>query len=561
MGGPVAKPYVKIALQYARDVVGGRIPACRWVKLACQRHIDDLARKDWRYRFDQKKAARICQFIELLPHVKGKWSSSNIELQPWQIFILCAVFGWVDENGNRRYRTVYIEMPRKNAKSTLTSGVGIYLLGADDEPGAEVYSAATTRDQARIIFEAAKKMTERTPGLRARFGIEVGAHAVTVQSTASTFQALSADAHTLEGLNIHGGLVDELHAHPTRAVWDVIESATGARTQPLIWAITTAGSNRAGVCYEQRDYVCKVLQKIAVDETYFGIIYTIDEDTDDWTTEDAWRKANPNYGVSVNPEDLRRKAAKAMQMPSAVNNFLTKHLDVWVSADVGLFDMTAWDACGDAALNVEDFIGCPCWVAMDLGFVDDIAAVVKVFLREGKWYYFGRYYLPEETIEESRNSQYSGWHRAGRITATDGNVTDIDVILDDLLEDMAKFDIREVAFDPYNQLQLINALQKRGAAVEKFIAFPQTIPQMSPPTESLMKAIRARTVGHNGCPVMSWALSNVVGHFDAKDNVYPRKERPENKIDPAIAAIMATGRMIANQKPTSIYAERGLLTV
>jgi phage terminase large subunit-like protein len=448
--------------------------------------------------------------------------------------------------GSVGFRTVYVEVPRKCAKSTISSGVGLYLLTEDAEEGAEVYSAATTRDQARIVFADAQAMARRTPDLREYYGLAVNAHNINVVRTSSKFEALSSEGDTLDGLNVHGAIIDELHAHKTRAVWDVIETATGSREQSLLWAITTAGSNRTGICYEQRTYVTKLLENVFQDETYFGVIYTIDDD-DAWEDERSWRKANPNYGVSVMADDFARLAQKAMQTPSAVNNFLTKRLNVWVNADVGLFDMQAWEACGDHHLRPEDFAGHECWMAVDLGFVDDIAAVMKMFKIErenepAKWAFFGRYYLPEETIESSRNAQYAGWHRMGRITATDGNVTDTERIIDDLAEDLGRYRVRELCFDPYNKLSLLNPMERRGVAPEVLVEFPQTVPMMSPATEALMKAVRSRQVIHDGCPVMAWAMSNVVGKFDAKGNVYPRKERPENKIDPAIAAIMAFGR-------------------
>jgi phage terminase large subunit-like protein len=562
-----------VARQYAEDVLSGKLIACKWVKLACERELRDLERQHesaWAYRFDERKANHVCAFIECLPHIKGsKWAGTPIHLEPWQCFILTTVFGWVQkDSGLRRFKTSYCEVPRKNAKSTLSSGVGIYMLTADGEAGADVYSAATTRDQARIVFADSQAMARKTPELREYYGLAVNAHNMNVLETSSKFEALSAEANTLDGLNIHCAIVDELHAHKTRMVWEVIETATGSRSQPLIWAITTAGFNRAGICYEQRGYVTRLLEHVAQDESYFGIIYTID-DGDPWDSEDSWRKANPNFGISVNPEDLARKATKALQVPSAVAGFLTKHLDVWISSEAGLFDMLAWDKCAKPNLKPEQFTDCPCWVAMDLGFVDDIAAVVKMFVRDVQkedgsvvptYYFFGRYYLPEETIEESRNSQYSGWRRMDRITATDGNVTDIEVIVDDLAQDLARYNVQQIAFDPYNKLTLLNAMQRRGVSQEKLVEYPQTVAMMSPATEALMKAIRAENVGHNGCPVMSWALSNVIGHFDNKDNVYPKKERPENKIDPAIAAIMALGRSLLNDGPgESIYSTRGLL--
>lgn len=564
-------PHADDAHQYALDVLSGKIPACKWVKLACQRQIDDLKRKDWEYRFDLGKANKICEFIECLPHIKGKWENPLIRLEPWQKFALCVPFGWVNKKtGLRRFRTVYGEYPRKQAKSTISSGVGLYMLSEDEEEGAEVYSAATTRDQAKIVFSAAQEMVRRTPDLRDHYGVAVNAHNINVLRTSSKFEALSSEDGTLDGLNVHCGIIDELHAHKTRGVFDVIETATGSRRQSLLWCITTAGSNRAGICYEQRDYLCKVLEKTFTDETYFGIIYTIDEG-DDWQSEDSWKKANPNYGVSVFPDDMRRLAVKAMQMPSAVNNFLTKRLNVWVSADVGLFDMQAWDACGDSALKPEQFTGCPCWMAVDLGFVDDIAAVMKMFRKDVRnektgedetfWYFFGRYYLPEETIADNRNSQYSGWERMKRIIATDGNVTDTERIIDDIADDIAKYDVQHLCFDPYNRLTIQNPMDRRGVRAEVMSDFPQTVARMSPATEGLMKAVRSKMVRHDGCPVLAWAMSNVVGHFDSKDNVYPKKERAENKIDPAITAIMAFGKSSDQATVGSIYATRGLMTV
>jgi len=404
-------------------------------------------------------------------------------------------------------------------------------------------------------------MVKRDADFRAAFGVEVNAHNLYVLQTGSKFEALSADASTLDSLNVHCAIIDELHAHPTRKVWDVLETATGARRQPLMWAITTAGTDKAGICYEQRTYVTKILERVIEDETYFGIIYTVDdEDLSRWNDPEIWRKANPNYGISVKPDDLARKAAKAAQLPAALSNFLTKHLNVWVSADSGLFDMLAWDRARNSELKIEDMTGAQCFIALDLGFVDDIASMVLVFKpKQGRPSVFTKNYLPEETIEESRNSQYSGWHRSGRITSTDGNVTDINAILDDLEILMGQYDVRDLAFDPYNKLQLINQMQARGIDQSKLVEFPQTVAFMSPATEQLMKAIKSGKLEHDGDPVLAWALSNVVGHFDNKGNVYPKKERPENKIDPAIALIMAYSRATASvPRAESVYETRGM---
>ena len=258
--------YVATADQYIDGVLSGTIPACKWVQLACQRQRLDLSR-DFGYRFDHGRASAVCEFIEALPHVKGRYSAT-IKLQPWQVFILTTVFGWVDANGFRRFRTAYLELPRKQGKSTLSSGVALYMLAADGEPGAEVYSAATTRDQAKIVFGDAQRMVQRTAAIRDGLGVLASAHAVYQTDTGSTFKALSRDQDgNLDGLNVHCAIIDELHGHKDRGVWDVIETATGARKQSLVWAITTAGSNRAGICYEQQGYVRKILSGQHEDDT------------------------------------------------------------------------------------------------------------------------------------------------------------------------------------------------------------------------------------------------------------------------------------------------------
>jgi phage terminase large subunit-like protein len=545
--------YVAIANQYIDDVLSGKIAVCGHVIAACQRQENDLEGIE-NYRFDPERASRVCKFIELLPHIKGKWSGKPIVLEPWQIFILTTVFGWVDENGNRRYKTAYIEVPRKNAKSTLSSGVGLYLLGLDGEGGAEVYSAATTRDQARIVFNDAKRMVDRCSGIRKR-GYQTSAHAIYRESSASTFKALSRDqGGNLDGLNVHCAIVDELHAHKTRDVWDVLETGTGARSQPLLWAITTAGFNRSGICYEQRSYVTKILNRTVKDEEYFGIIYTLD-DGDDWTDPKNWEKANPNWGVSVNPDDIARKARKAMEMSSAQNNFLTKHLNVWVNADTAWMDMVSWEACGDPSLVMEQYKGKPCWVAIDLASKVDIASVAVLFKDEEGYTGFVLNYLPEEAAENERNSQYSGWAHDGLLKTTPGNVTDYAYIEDDLRELAENYSVIEVAFDPWQANYLATRLMEEGL---EMVEYRQTVQNMSEPMKELEALVVSGKFKHDANPVLTWMVSNVVGHVDAKDNIYPRKEFPENKIDGVVALIMALGRSMSGEDTTPIYETRGL---
>ena len=539
-------------MRYARDVVAGKQSACELTRLACQRNIDDLARwkDDGPWVFDKKAAERVIEIIERFPHIRGVWAraQNRLLLQPWQKFILAVTFGWKSrEYGNRRFRTVYIEVPRKNAKSTLTSAVGLYLLACDDEPGAHVVSAAATRDQAKIIFVDAQHMARREHGFQKRFGVRVLAHVIAQEESGSKFEAISAEDSNLDGLNIHAALIDELHAHKTRGVWDVLETATGARSQPLLWAITTAGVNRASVCYDQRSHIVDILRGTVADETYFGIIYGID-DGDDYFAEPTWIKANPNWGVSIYPEAIRSEAARAMSMPSAQTAFLTRHLNVWVNADHSWLDIRAWTKCADTGLTPESFAGEPCFVGIDLAIRSDIAAVVMLFPPNGErdwWAVFGRFYLPEEQIEKTENTHYQGWERAGRLIMTPGAVTDFEYILDDVVDYVTRFDVREVCCDPWKNLPLNAALQNRGVTVP-LVEVRQSLQIFSPAMKEMEALVVSAKLRHDGDPLFTWMVSNVVCHRDSRDNIYPRKEAPERKIDGVTALLMCIDRAVRN---------------
>ena len=548
--------YVTVARRYAEAVVAGEILACRWVQRACQRQLDDLVRYSGKaspFRFNPKlkdkegrtfqPADNLCAFIERLPHVKGPLAGEPISLEPWQVFILSTVFGWMKPDGKRRFRRSYIEVPRGNAKSTLSSALALYMLAADGEGGAEVYSLATTRDQARIVFGDAQTMARRSAGFRSRFAVNVGAHNMHVLASGSKFEALSAEGSTLDGLNIHFGCVDELHAHKTRTVYDVVETGTGKRDNSLLWVITTAGSNRAGICYEVRTFVTKLLDGVVQDDSQFGIVYGLD-DGDAWDTEAALIKANPNWGISVRPEVLGPLQAKAMQLPSAINNFKTKHLNEWVNADTAWMDMRAWDACANSGLDLDAFEGQPCWIGLDLASKTDIAALMLIFQHpeiSDAYVAFGKYYLPEDTVNGAGNSQYPGWMRTGRLTVTPGNVIDFSWIEADLLDMASRFGIQAVAFDPFQATQLSTRMLSEGLPM---IEVRPTVLNFSEPMKTVEALVLQKKLIHDGDPALAWMASNVVAHLDAKDNIYPRKERPENKIDGIVALIMAISRAI-----------------
>ncbi|MDO5531415.1 terminase large subunit [Sutterella sp.] len=532
-----------IANRYIERVLSGKQPACKWVKLACQRQKDDLKRwaKSGLYVWDKAKASRVCQFIELLTHTKGELAGQKIRLEPWQVFILTTVFGWTRRtDGGRRFRRVYIEVPRGNGKSAISSGVALYCLTADGELGAEVYSFATTRDQAKIVFGDAKVMAEQNATLRKRFGLEVMANALYVQETNSTFRPKSADGSTLDGLNTHLGVIDELHAHKTRAVYDVVETSLGKRKNSLLWCITTAGFETAGICYEVRTIATKVLTGEAKAEAQFAIIYTIDED-DDWKSLDALRKANPNWGISVEEGYLTDSLDKALTVPSSAPNFKTKHLDVWCTARSAWLDMVAWKNCEDRQLSLDDFEGRRCVIGLDLGAKSDITAKVYVFPFEDadgeeRYAVFPAFYLPERAVEVSPVSQYRGWAESGQMHVTDGAMTDLNLVEEELREDLSRFDVDAIVYDPWQAAQMVQSLSNDGAPM---IDCRMSTANISEPMKNVEAMVLDGRIRHPGQPVLDWMMGNVTAKVDANDNVYPRKEDGNFKIDGAVALIMA----------------------
>lgn len=536
------RDYLAIAKKYARDVSTGKILACKWVKLACKRQTEDLKKyaRSGLYEWSKEEAGRICRFIELLTHAKGELTGQRVVLEPWQIFILTTVFGWRRRaDGGRRFRRAYIEVPRGSGKSTLSSGVALYCLLADREQGADVYSFATTRDQAKIVFGDAKVMAESSAALRERFGLQVLANALYVPRTNSTFQAKSAEGSTLDGLNTHLAIVDELHAHKTRAVYDVVETSLGKRRSSLLWCITTAGFDTSGICYEVRTMSTKVLSRTTEDETQFAIIYTID-DGDDWSSMEALEKANPNWNVSVRPEVITALLQKAKALPSAINNFKTKHLDVWSSARSAWLDMSAWKRCERTGLDLSDFEGQPCFIGLDIGSKSDLTVKTYLFPFEedgkDKYALFCECWLPSKAIETSTNSQYSGWVRSGYIRETDGAMTDLNVIEESIREDLSRFDVQTVTYDPWQATQIATSLSDEGAPM---LECRFTVQNVSDPMKTLEALVIDGRIVHDGNPVMAWMMGNVEARIDAKDNIFPRKERHENKIDGAVAAILA----------------------
>lgn len=539
--------YAARATQYARNVISGSVIAGKFVKAACQRHLDDLEDQSV-FRYDHGKANKVCFFAEMMPHTKGVWArrKEKIKLEEWQVFLLCCIFGWVRvEDGLRRFRSVYLEVARKNAKSTLLSVIALYLLACDGETGAEVYSAATTRDQAKIVFQASKRMAQLEPEFRERYGITVWKDSVAIENTDSSLKALSAEANTLDGLSPHGAIVDELHAHRTREVWDVIETATGARSQPLLIAITTAGSNRAGICYEVRGYLVRVLNftlhrheglgykvegDAVEDEAVFGLIYTLD-DGDDFQDESVWTKANPNLGVSVYADDLRRAVRKAARVASAQPNVLTKRFNIWVGADAAWMDMLAWQRNGKP-LEIEDYAGWECTFGLDLASKTDVASLAMLFQRDGRYALFTRHWLPEDAITDSDNSQYSGWEENGHLIGTDGNVLDHERVQQEIEDFITAYKPEAIGYDPGFDRVIPQNLANKGLPM---VEVRPTAANFSEPMKTAEALVISDRLQHDNNPVMSWMVSNVIAHANNGEQLTPRKERNDAKIDGAVA--------------------------
>lgn len=552
--------YFERAKAYAQRVLDGKEVAGKYERLACRRFVKDLERQgtdDFPYVIDVRLGGRSCQFQELLCHIKGEWAKpiyedgmvryAKIRLEDWQIFCEFQLFGWVHKVTKlRRFRRSYEEVARKNAKSTRAAARSLYLAFADDEPGAQVYSAATTGEQAREVFDTAREMVNRDSEFRSRFGVTVGRHDITCPETASSFKILNAEASTQDGLNVHGAVVDEVHAHKKRDLWDVIESADGARSQPLISAITTAGKDTGGICFELRSYTVKVLEGTHADETWFGVIYTIDEG-DDWKDPKVWRKANPNLGISAKLDKLEATKTKALATPSSRGNFLTKHLNVWTNAGSNWMDMEAWHACADPTLRAEDFADVPVWAAVDLAEKNDFAANVKVFQRDGIWHVCTRLYYNEVAAQESKTAQLQGWIDDGYIQVAPGNLTDFDMITTDLKADRDLHDLQEVGYDPalssYWARQCIDDGLPMVEITQRSMFFTQ-------PLQEVAALVLGGKLKHDGNPAMNWMVGNLVV-LESKYNELksPTKNRKEDKIDGAIAMLMALGRAMALAQP------------
>jgi phage terminase large subunit-like protein len=561
---------------YARRVVAGERPAGKYHRLACARHLRDRAREGmpgfpfrfvWEARDARGRlkpcALRFLDFARQAKHYKGRqWAGHLFEPTESQVFRLGSIFGWRHiETGYRRFTTAYNELPRKQGKSFEAAIVAIYAVFFEGEPGAEGYVIATKEKQAKIVFNDAKKLVAITPALLAR--ITVSAANLHRDETSSKLEPLGSDSDTTDGLNPYVIVVDELHAFKVRDLLDVMESATGARDTFLNFQITTAGNDLVSPCGDQHDYACKILDGVLEDDAstlaFFAFIAHADVD-DDWLDERTWQKANPHFGLSVNPDDLRKLALKAKNMPSAAAEFKQKRLNLWVNTNAPWLSLdgwrhgqTVWSTDSHFAIP-EDLRGRPCCLGIDLSSKIDLTAIVAAFppVAEGsdrRWRLVVWALTPADTVDERAlrdRAPYRVWIERGFLRTNPGNRIDQGVVVDIIREAVARFDVQQIGFDPWNAGNLEQDLQAEGFPV---VEIPQTLAQMSGPSKDFEADVLDGLVDAGGHPLMAWCISNVVVQRDGKDNIYPVKKKSRGRIDPVIAALMA--RKLATLPPES----------
>ncbi len=542
------------------------------MRQACKRHLDGLIAADKRsypYRFDELKANRACRFIERMPHVKGEWArprpgvSNLIKMEPWQVWMTCCIFGWVDKkSGARQFSQIYAEIPRKNAKSTWAAAVGHYMLVEDGEYAAEVYCGATTERQAMEVFNTALRMAKRLPEYERVYGLEHAVKSIYREEDGSRFTPVVGDPG--DGSMPSCAILDELHEHAKDTLLNTMRTGMGSRLQPLLICITTAGSNLAGPCYEMRTDAKKVLEgALDYNPSFFAVIYTIDEG-DDWATLEAAKKANPNYGVSVRESFILRELRQAKLSASAQIGYKCKNLNLWNGAAKGWMNVQAWKQCADASLKLEDFIGEPCFEGVDLAARIDLASRAKVYKRnvDGKvhYYAFWRHYVPQDTAMDGKHSSYATWITQGHMTAHPGPEIQLAFIEKELEDEIPIYKHECIAFDQYSAQQMQQSLEKK-VREGVVITIPQTVVYLSEPMKEIEAAVLSGRFHHNGDPVATWAISNVVVRPDQNDNIFPRKEQPSSKIDPISALLNAMNRAYVAPSTASVYEKRGLLTL
>lgn len=486
-------------------------------------------------------------FEERITHVKGGLGGQYLKLEEWQKKIIIDIFGTLKKDGTRQYRTVYIEIPRKNAKTTLMAGIALYLLLYDKEPGAEIYSAAADREQAGLMHEIAKGMVMQDPILESK--CKVTRNAIVKKGTTSFYKAISADAGTKHGYNAHGILFDELHAQPNRELWDVLTTSVGSRSQPLVVAITTAGFDKESICWEVHEYARKVKEGIIQDDTFYPVIYAADED-DDIYALDTWKKANPGFGTIVGEDYIRTAANQIKNNPSFESTFRRLHLNQWVGSEMTWITDEDWMNCDFGEFTPEE--GDKCYGGLDLATVRDITALVLVFPGE-KTGVLPFFFVPESRANEDK------YHRfRNLLITTPGNVTDYNFIKAKIFELCEKYNVVTIGYDRWNASQMVVDLTEEGIPMNPF---GQGYASMSAPTKELEKRVLNKELNHQGNPVLRWMCSNVMLKEDPAGNIKIDKGNSNDKVDGMVALVMAIGEMMTDESEEFVYKERGIITI
>ena len=515
--------------------------------------------------YDKEAADYAVAFIESLCHTKGKWAGKKFELIDWQEQIVRDLFGTIKENGYRQFNQAYIEIPKKQGKSELAAAVALLLTCGDGEERAEVYGCASDRQQATIVFDVAADMVRMCPALSKRVKILASQKRIIYLPTNSFYQVLSSEAYSKHGFNIHGVVYDELHAAPDRRLFDVMTKGSGdARMQPLFFYITTAGTDTNSICYETHQKAKDILEGRKIDPTFYPVIYGADEG-DDWTDPKVWKKANPSLDITVGMDKVKAACESAKQNPGEENSFRQLRLNQWVKQAVRWMPMEKWDQCA-FAVNEEELEGRVCYGGLDLSSTTDITAFVLVFPpldEEDKFQLLPYFWIPEETLDlrvRRDHVPYDVWERQGFLQTTEGNVVHYGYI-EKFIERLGeRFNIREIAFDRWGAVQMVQNLEGMGFTV---VPFGQGFKNMSPPTKELMKLTLERRIAHGGHPVLRWMMDNIFIRTDPAGNIKADKEKSTEKIDGAIAAIMGLDRAIrcGNDTRASVYDSRGILFI
>lgn len=543
--------HVTAAKKYARSVFNGRKLAGEYERLACQRFLRDLERKD--IKFDAAKANRACNFIEKFKHTKGKWASTDedIKLQPWQSFIVCSIFGFVNLDGTRRFTEAYIRVARKNGKSLLAAGIGLYMFVEDGEFGAEVYSGATSEKQAWEVFRPARLMALRHPIFADYYGVDINAKNLNCIADDARFEPMIGNPG--DGASPSCAIIDEYHEHKTSDMYETMVTGMASREQPLVLIITTAGSNIASPCFEKDDDVKTMLRGDFENDSLFGIIFAADDDDaqgSNWLKVGAMKKANPNLDVSVSRRYLERRQQNAMRSPADQAAYKTKHLNIWVGSGQAFLNTLEWDKCARPGLKVEDLVGKSCIFGIDLASRIDVVAVMRMFYEKAddenlRYYFSPRFFLPEKRIEEDQTGFYRKWADEGWLELHDDDEIDFAKLRQSIIDDATLCKPTELAYDPWRAAGLEQELSQKGFTMVKIA---QTIASFTSPMNELQAAHLSGRIVHDGNPVMRWMIGNLVCKEDTNGNKKPRREIAKNKIDGPVAALMAMNRAMAQPK-------------